>query len=63
MKRTRNPTLLPHVCPHVTLTSIRFIQGAAFACLLGASGARAVTLHLNVKHGANGAPLILVSRR
>ena len=59
MERKRNPTILPNV----TLTSIRFIQGAAFARLLGASGARAVTLHLNVKHWANGAPLILVSRR
>jgi cytochrome c peroxidase len=42
---------------------IRFIQGAAFAFLLGASSARAVTLHLHVNHVADGAPLILDSLR
>ena len=42
---------------------LRFIQGAAFACLLGASSARAVTLHLHVNHAAAGAPLILDSLR
>ena len=42
---------------------IRFIQGAAFAFLLGASSAWAVTLHLHVNHVADGAPLILDSLR